>query len=217
LRRWAAAAFLIVTLGGVSSAGFASSSPNPTLTPGATDPRVSQANIAQTICTRGYTSTVRNVSTQTKHRVYVEYGISRSQQRGYVIDHLIPLEVGGANEIANLWPEPKADAKNKDKVENQLHASVCNGSISLADAQARFTALATPSTIAPTIPTPATEPPATEPPATAAPAPEPPAPSAQVVHPGAFCAPAGARGVTTAGTAMVCGPASDGRNRWHAA
>ncbi|MGW4446780.1 PASTA domain-containing protein [Streptomyces sp. NPDC004682] len=36
-----------------------------------------------------------------------------------------------------------------------------------------------------------------------------------VVHPGAYCAPAGARGVTQAGTSMVCGPASDGRNRWH--
>ncbi|MGW4196467.1 PASTA domain-containing protein [Streptomyces sp. NPDC005004] len=36
-----------------------------------------------------------------------------------------------------------------------------------------------------------------------------------VVHPGAYCAPAGARGVTRAGTSMVCGPASDGRNRWH--
>ncbi|WP_026248696.1 PASTA domain-containing protein [Streptomyces sp. LaPpAH-108] len=36
-----------------------------------------------------------------------------------------------------------------------------------------------------------------------------------VVHPGSFCSPAGARGVTQAGTAMVCGPASDGRNRWH--
>ncbi|MEU6113408.1 PASTA domain-containing protein [Streptomyces sp. NPDC047117] len=35
------------------------------------------------------------------------------------------------------------------------------------------------------------------------------------VHPGAFCSPAGATGVTTAGTPMVCGPASDGRNRWH--
>ncbi|GHH70833.1 hypothetical protein GCM10018793_05490 [Streptomyces sulfonofaciens] len=36
-----------------------------------------------------------------------------------------------------------------------------------------------------------------------------------IVHPGAFCAPAGATGVTSAGTPMVCGPASDGRNRWH--
>jgi hypothetical protein len=41
------------------------------------------------------------------------------------------------------------------------------------------------------------------------------APSTNYVHPGAFCAPAGATGVTDRGTAMVCGPASDGRNRWH--
>ncbi|MCX5387475.1 Stk1 family PASTA domain-containing Ser/Thr kinase [Streptomyces sp. NBC_00083] len=41
--------------------------------------------------------------------------------------------------------------------------------------------------------------------------------SAGTVHPGSFCSPAGATGVTTAGTPMVCGPGSDGRNRWHAA
>lgn len=40
-------------------------------------------------------------------------------------------------------------------------------------------------------------------------------PPAHVVHPGSFCAPKGATGVTAAGTAMTCGPASDGRNRWH--
>ncbi len=35
------------------------------------------------------------------------------------------------------------------------------------------------------------------------------------VHPGSFCSPPGATGVTKAGTPMVCGPGSDGRNRWH--
>ncbi|MBT2384176.1 hypothetical protein [Streptomyces sp. ISL-11] len=38
---------------------------------------------------------------------------------------------------------------------------------------------------------------------------------AGVVHPGSYCSPAGATGVTKKGTPMVCGPASDGRNRWH--
>lgn len=38
--------------------------------------------------------------------------------------------------------------------------------------------------------------------------------SAGTVHPGAFCSPP-ATGVTEAGTPMVCGPAADGRNRWH--
>ena len=183
-------------------------SPNPSLTPGATDPRVTQADVASTICRRGYTSTVRNVATQTKHKVYVAYGISRAAQRGYVIDHLVPLEVGGANGITNLWPETKTDAKAKDALENQMHAAVCAGTVSLAAAQAKFLNLAsTAAAIAP-----AAAPAATQPLVTA-----PPAPSPRVVHPGAFCAPAGAPGVTTAGTAMVCGPASDGRNRWHAA
>jgi uncharacterized membrane protein YgcG len=34
------------------------------------------------------------------------------------------------------------------------------------------------------------------------------------VHPGSFCSPQGATGVTKAGTLMVCGPGTDGRNRW---
>lgn len=41
--------------------------------------------------------------------------------------------------------------------------------------------------------------------------------SAGTVHPGSFCSPAGATGVTAAGTPMVCGPGSDGRDRWHSA
>ncbi|MFE1795947.1 PASTA domain-containing protein [Streptomyces sp. NPDC059517] len=39
--------------------------------------------------------------------------------------------------------------------------------------------------------------------------------SVGTVHPGSFCSPQGATGVTKAGTPMICGPASDGRNRWH--
>ncbi|MFE0177820.1 hypothetical protein ACFWZ2_36470 [Streptomyces sp. NPDC059002] len=36
-----------------------------------------------------------------------------------------------------------------------------------------------------------------------------------VVHPGSFCDTPGAPGVTKKGTPMICGPGSDGRNRWH--
>lgn len=41
--------------------------------------------------------------------------------------------------------------------------------------------------------------------------------SVGTVHPGSFCSPPGATGVSRAGTPMVCGPGSDGRNRWHSA
>ena len=128
---------MLAVLAGSASA-LAASAPDPTMTPGATDPRVTQDTITTTICTRGYTTTVRNVSTQTKHAVYVAYGISTADQHGYVIDHLIPLEVGGANDAKNLWPETELEATTKDGLENAMHAAVCAGRISLATRNPRF-------------------------------------------------------------------------------
>jgi hypothetical protein len=125
---------VVLALGAVASVAGADM-PNPTLTPGVASGDVTQQNLGTTLCVKGFASSVRNVSTATKHRVYAEYHIARAQQRRYVIDHLIPLEVGGANDVANLWPEPKAESKVKDKLENLLHDDVCSGDLTLADAQ----------------------------------------------------------------------------------
>jgi hypothetical protein len=90
------------------------------------------------ICVPGYAKSVRNVTTAEKDAVYAEYGIASRAPGQYEVDHLISLELGGSNDIANLWPEP-ADPRpgfhEKDRVENALHDRVCAGSISLADAQ----------------------------------------------------------------------------------
>lgn len=90
-----------------------------------------------------HTGTVRNVTESTKHKVCAEYGIKKIDCNGknYEIDHLISLELGGANDIKNLWPQaylPKPGAKEKDVVENALHAQVCSGKISLSDAQSKI-------------------------------------------------------------------------------
>jgi hypothetical protein len=106
-----------------------------------------------------------------------------------------PLEVGGANVIANLWPEPKAEAKTKDVLEAQMHSAVCRGNKTLAQAQAVFLAAATPTTIAPVTAAPATQPPATQPPATEPPATEPPATDAPAPQ-----APAGATALCVDGS-----------------
>lgn len=56
----------------------------------------------------------------------------------YELDHLIPLELGGASTVANLWPEPWADprgAHRKDDLENALNRQVCSGSMTRSDAQ----------------------------------------------------------------------------------
>ena len=57
------------------------------------------------------------------------------------MDHLVPLELGGSNDIGNLWPEvaePRPGFHEKDKVENYLHEQVCSGAISLKQAQAEI-------------------------------------------------------------------------------
>jgi hypothetical protein len=70
------------------------------------------------------------VSNATKHQVYVAYRITDTH--GYIIDHLIPLEIGGSNEIANLWPQPEKEARIKDKLEATLHHLVISHRIDLA-------------------------------------------------------------------------------------
>lgn len=108
--------------------------PDSACTPGAL---MAGATVNQ-ICQSGYSSSVRNVTTAEKDQVYAEYGIASHFAGQYEVDHLVSLELGGSNDIANLWPElasPTPGFHQKDQVENYLHSQVCNGSVSLATAQ----------------------------------------------------------------------------------
>ena len=90
------------------------------------------------ICAKGYSVTVRNVPQSEKDAVYKEYGIYSHTTGEYEVDHLISLELGGSNDISNLWPEaanPTPGFHEKDLVENYLHSKVCDGAISLQEAQ----------------------------------------------------------------------------------
>jgi hypothetical protein len=90
------------------------------------------------MCQSGYARSVRNVPDSEKNQVYAEYGITSHLPGQYEVDHLVSLELGGSNDIANLWPElasPKPGFHEKDKVENYLHDQVCSGAISLKEAQ----------------------------------------------------------------------------------
>ena len=121
--------------------------PNVRLTPGATNPRVTQATIHSTICVVGYTTRIR------PSEYYTEKLKFRQLDSGYNLhgdtsashyeeDHLIPLEVGGsASSVKNLWPEPRYvtwGASKKDVLENTLHSLVCEGAVPLVTAQRIF-------------------------------------------------------------------------------
>ena len=117
---------------------------DPVRTPGVLNPDVTQATIATTICVRGWTRTVRPPTEYTnalklrQMRVYGETG----SPSGYQEDHLISLELGGhPTDPRNLWPEPYPRAAQVDLIENELNAQVCSGSLTLADAQGKESAL----------------------------------------------------------------------------
>lgn len=145
------------TAGGAAGNGGKKSSAEPVpvvpkaeLTPGAADPRVTQANIHKTICVPGYSKSVRppvRITNKIKAATFASYGIKTDAPNDYELDHLISLELGGAPaDEKNLWPEPwetrghkvaarGTGAETKDKVENWLHRQVCADKIPLVDAQ----------------------------------------------------------------------------------
>jgi hypothetical protein len=114
--------------------------PDPLLTPGA-----ARTTDAFLVCTPGYSRRVRHVTTATRRAVFALYGLAYVPGR-YELDHLIPLELGGSNDIANLWPEAYALSKNdramgarvKDRLEDELHRRVCTNEMSLRTAQSRI-------------------------------------------------------------------------------
>lgn len=101
--------------GGVGPDGHS----RPRLTPGL----VLTTDLAK-ICTSGYSRTVRSVDAAEKAQVAAAYtftGASSSVE----YDHLISLELGGSNDLTNLWPEPIADAHVKDGLVAHLRSEVC--------------------------------------------------------------------------------------------
>ena len=106
--------------------------PNHGLTPG-----VALTASAARVCVRGYSASVRDVPQAEKDAVYARYGVVDVPYR-HEVDHLVSLEIGGSNAIANLWPEPYAGrwgARTKDVLENRLHELVCDGRLGLRRAQ----------------------------------------------------------------------------------
>jgi hypothetical protein len=103
-------------------------------------PAYYSALTTRVICSSSFrTGTIRNVPQSEKFAVESEYGMpARLYGRAIEIDHIVSLELGGSNDIANLYPEPGSGQANyhvKDKLENKLHALVCAGGMTLRAAQ----------------------------------------------------------------------------------
>jgi len=119
-------------------------SPDPRCTPGALNPAVTPSRISSTICRSGWTSAVRprvSITEPEKLASMRSYG-DLGRASAFEYDHLVPLELGGAvNDPRNLWPEPDYPSVRgfyrnpKDHLERALNRLVCDGALSLAQAQ----------------------------------------------------------------------------------
>jgi hypothetical protein len=110
----------------------ASALPDHRLTPGST------MHVGTTkVCRPGYATHVPKASSRRKARAYVRYGVKLSAH-AYKVDHLVSVNLGGSNALANLWPQRYAGswgARKKDRLEKRLRVLVCSGALRLGSAR----------------------------------------------------------------------------------
>jgi hypothetical protein len=108
--------------------------PNAKLTPG----KSASINIPE-VCTKDYPLKSRNVTQSTKKKVYERYSVNVDKCRdGCKIDHLIPLSIGGSNDITNLWPHEYGaewTVYEKTRLEVKLRTEVCSLRLPIQTAQ----------------------------------------------------------------------------------
>jgi hypothetical protein len=110
--------------------------PNKKLTPGAI-----RTTSTMEVC-KTTTPQFRHTTPAMKKQACAAYGVKNCPKAGEIeLDHLVSLELGGADSIENLWPQfakykdGSPGFHEKDQLENQLHRAVCAGQIKLTDAQ----------------------------------------------------------------------------------
>lgn len=116
--------------------------PDPTQTPGVFNPHVTQATIASTICTHGWTATVRPPTSYT-NPIKAQDLPPGAKAADYELDHLDSIEDGGdPSDPRNLWTQTYNDpygARVKDVLETKVSHMVCAGQLTLDQARAALT------------------------------------------------------------------------------
>jgi hypothetical protein len=98
--------------------------PNPKLTPG---------KVAK------HEKDKRGVTVAIEQKVFARYRLPWSRRAEFKIDHLIPVELGGADTIDNLWPQSVRakpyGADRKELLTDVLLQRIAKGQITLEQAQ----------------------------------------------------------------------------------
>lgn len=107
--------------------------PSPYLTPG------DAKNVTkEQICAPAFAASIKTTRDAAKEAAFSRYGLRDGKSATAVLDHLIPVELGGTDSEDNMWPEPaKGDwnASQKDALEQKLLGLVCDGTLTVKQAQ----------------------------------------------------------------------------------
>jgi len=126
---------LVAPLAGLAVA-HAASAPDATLTPGTSAPTYDPVAAG---CATATTVAATAVPRPVAKKVWKRYDVDTAKQRRRLtLDLLVPAQLGGTTDLANVWPLPHRDAATKDAAELSVLAHVCNGEVPLADAQRWF-------------------------------------------------------------------------------
>jgi hypothetical protein len=113
--------------------------PDPKLTPGVVAISDLASVCRQAKHTKGLFSPLDPlISRPNQLAVFAAYKISAQQQKRFGLDFLIPLQLGGANVPANIWPVASTRGigfREKETLNQRMHILVCHGDMPLDKAQ----------------------------------------------------------------------------------
>jgi hypothetical protein len=129
--------------------GLAADVPDDTATPGAVDPSVTQDNIHETICRRGWEQSVLPPESYTERikQHLLAFPLSPYYDRSspvwrYRLDRRLPIRLGGSpDDPGNMWPQRRDgvwNADRKDELEEVILDLVCRHVLTLREGQEVF-------------------------------------------------------------------------------
>jgi hypothetical protein len=81
----------------------------------------------------------RGVTEEMERHIFDRYHIPWRRRLEFKVDHLIPVELGGADAVDNLWPQSlyarPYNAQRKELLTQHLLASIAAGKMTLTQAQ----------------------------------------------------------------------------------
>ncbi len=109
--------------------------PNSQMTPGALCTNSTTYRYPEHIkyCARDVSSSLKNQIIAKYDKDY-GYNIRQMSRGDFKIDHLVPLSIGGANDIQNLWPQHKSVYAFSDPLESDVSNLISQAKITQAEA-----------------------------------------------------------------------------------